>query len=117
MTLLTDREIDAEQLRAEEALEDFEVQPSQKVKLEHELNGEHDNATIQCLELGDSQDRWQVKRTDSEASGVLTIYHDGENPKNQDGWNWDGCPSLVETDGSCADALQEIMDCVAGEYE
>ena len=33
MTLLTDREIDAEQLRAEEALEDFEVQPSKKVKL------------------------------------------------------------------------------------
>ena len=50
--------------------------------MEHELNGEHDNATIQCLELGDSQDRWQAKRTDSEASGVLTIYHDGENPSS-----------------------------------
>jgi len=88
---------------------------------EHELNGEHDNATIQCLELGDSQDRWQVKLTNSEASGMLTIFHEPEESesmraKNYVVWDWDGCSSLVKPDNTATDTLQEVLDIFADEY-
>jgi hypothetical protein len=54
-----------------------------------------------------------VKRTDSEAGGILTIFkEDGD----YNGFDWDGCSSLLKEDDTPTDALQEILDIFADEY-
>lgn len=85
--------------------------------MEHELNGEHDCCTLQCLALGEEEDRWQVRMKDSNASGVLTIFHvldDGEKAFN--GWDWEGDPSLVNDDDTATNDLQNVLNCFDGWY-
>ena len=85
--------------------------------MQHALNGTHDHAIVECLELGETQDRWSLKRRDSEAAGVLTVFHSpGEEGKEFNGWDWEGCPSLVKADKTATEALQEMIDCVYDEY-
>jgi len=80
--------------------------------MDHELNGEYDCATIECLELGATEDRWRVKHTASAVEGILTISHTADNEFS--GWDWDQA-TLVEEDGKASEAMQEILDCF-GEY-
>jgi hypothetical protein len=80
--------------------------------MDHELNGDHDVATVECLALGEQEDRWKVRHKASAVEGILTISHTDDNEFN--GWDWDQT-ALVEEDGTASEALQEILDCF-GEY-
>jgi len=81
--------------------------------MEHELNGEHGNVNIQCLEKGDANDRWQVKREGHEADILIIHHEDGEFT----GWDLEGCrPASLVKDNTATDELQAILDIFADEY-
>ena len=72
----------------------------------HELNGEHDCATVRCLSTEADRDVWHVIHKASAVEGRLTIFH---NEQQYEGFDWDQ-EALLEEDGSASEALQEVID-------
>jgi len=75
-----------------------------------------DTYTLHCAQHGVNNDQWLVtdKATPPRSIGTLTVHHKG---CVFNGWDWDGDPTLVNSDGTATDAMQEILDLLASDYE